>query len=47
MGHESNATENYGSKQPNSGYDDFRRQGLAEEAARRAADAARRAREGK
>jgi hypothetical protein len=47
MGHESNNVENYGSKQPNSSQDDFRRQGLSQDEARRAAEAAQRARQGK
>jgi hypothetical protein len=44
MSHESNYFGNVGSKQPNSGFDDFRKQGLNDSQAREAAAAAERAR---
>ena len=47
MSHNSNFFGNYGSQQPNSGYDDFRKQGLSDTQAREADAAARQAREGR
>lgn len=44
MSHESNYWANIGSKNPNSGYDQFRQNGLNDSQAREAAAAAERAR---
>lgn len=46
MSHESNYWSNVGSKNPNSGYDQFRQSGLSDSQAREAAAAAQRARQG-
>ena len=46
MTHDSNYWGNYGANQSNSGYDDFKRQGLSDTQATEAAQVARRARDG-